>query len=404
MADIPTPSFISCPKTAGYADTLEWSWKCGTGDVPYCYFYVFDTDGTQMYSTTLTEQKRGVWTFSSDATALGLAPDTAYYAKVNGFAPPSYGAMATSPTFIVYENPDLTIVTPTDGYVATYLPLIASWTVETSLGVASVSYIFYDSQSNIVQKATADGYVRATQLRNIQEGEEYTLDVTVRDTRGGTTTKRVSGITANYSAPPATPTVTFENDPDSLSTTISVAFGQAGSGESATSTVSVERDGIILATLDSSGTVVDAIPPLGVGYTYIITALAANGSANISTVTNTFPTTMWALGAAPSVPLRFNPQISWSLDHGGELYHFAGGGLPVFYGTTEYDESGSLQFDTYGKDKADEIAALLREQPIQYLRDPYGHRWKALVKPSVTHGIGKMWQVSLDWNAVRWAE
>lgn len=186
---------------------------------------------------------------------------------------------------------------------------------------------------------------------------------------------------------------TFTNDTESMAVRIAM--------DAAATLVTRTVDGVeatIAENVAAGATITDALPPLGVEYAYTFY------SGAIESYTHEFPTTQWVLGASPSITLRFNPRATYSLDHGGELYHFAGGGLPVFYGTTEYDESGTLQFDTVGKDKADAIAALLRSQPVQYLRDPFGHRWKAHVRPSVRHGVGSIWNVSLDWRAVRWAE
>lgn len=186
---------------------------------------------------------------------------------------------------------------------------------------------------------------------------------------------------------------TFTNDTEAMAVRIAM--------DAAATLVTRTVDGVeatIAENVAAGATITDAFPPLGVEYTYTFY------SGAIESYTHEFPTTQWALGASPSIPLRFNPSASYSLGHGGELYHFAGGGLPTFYGTAEYDESGTLQFDTVGKDKADAIAALLKSQPVQYLRDPFGHRWKARVRPSVQHGMGQRWQVSLDWDAVRWTE
>lgn len=403
MASVPTPSWKTYPTVASTNDTLKWSWYC---DAPYCYFYIFDADSTQIYTTTLSDESGfGSYNFASTAALLGLEAGVKYHARVNGFDPPDYGASASTPVFSVFEAPSVSIVSPTSGYVVASSPVTAQWTASSDAGIASQGIELRNASATVYSSSIPTG-VRAVDLpvSAFREGETYRLTVTVTDGNGITSKATATGITADYSAAPSVPTVTIANDSDSLTATIAVTFGASGSGIAATDSVTVERDGKVLGTLFSNGTVIDPLPPLGAEYTYTVTALSPAGGANISTVSNTIATMQWALGVSPSTLLRFNPSTSYSLDHGGELYHFVGGGLPVFYGTSEYDESGSLQFDTYGKDKADEIAALLRSQPVQYLRDPYGHRWKALVKPSVTHGMGKMWQISLDWNAVRWAE
>ena len=106
--------------------------------------------------------------------------------------------------------------------------------------------------------------------------------------------------------------------------------------------------------------------------------------------------------------LRYNPEASYSLTQGGTSYHFAdggaGGGRPVYYATTDRDESGALKFATIGKDDADRLRALCDRYPVAWLRDPFGHRWRAHVKPSWSHGVGQLWPIGIDWDAVRWTE
>ena len=106
--------------------------------------------------------------------------------------------------------------------------------------------------------------------------------------------------------------------------------------------------------------------------------------------------------------MRYNPDASYSLVQGGASYHFAdggaGGGRPVFYPTTDRDESGGLKFATVGSGDADRLRALCDRYPVAWLRDPFGHRWRARVKPSWSHGVGELWPLSISWEAVRWEE
>ena len=164
--------------------------------------------------------------------------------------------------------------------------------------------------------------------------------------------------------------------------------------------------------LTVGGSCIDPLPPLGVPVEYRIVASAASGATVTASFTETFGGRDWALnfgnGAQESIMFRYNPQASYSMEHGGEAYHFAdggaGGGRPVFYPTTDRDESGSLKFDTIGKDDADRLRALCDRYPVAWLRDPFGHRWRAQVKPSWSHGVGQLWPLGIDWDAVRWTE
>lgn len=180
--------------------------------------------------------------------------------------------------------------------------------------------------------------------------------------------------------------------------------------------VRVNPDGtrhVLADDLESGDSVTDPLPPLGVEYSYEVTGIAATGVPSApATVTHANATTCWAMnfgvGAAEIVLARFNPKASYSMEQGGELYHFADGGegdgLPVWYGTTEREIGGSVSWDTLTQATADRLNALMLRHPVGWLRDPFGHRWRAHMKPKFSHGIGKLWQVAIDWDAVRWVE
>ena len=108
--------------------------------------------------------------------------------------------------------------------------------------------------------------------------------------------------------------------------------------------------------------------------------------------------------------LRFNAKTDVSTTHGGESYHFAdggaGNGLPVYYATTDRDVSGKGSWDTVGHEDADRINALTLRYPVGWMRDPYGHRYRAHMRWSIDHGVPatRVWSVSMDWDAVRFEE
>ena len=157
---------------------------------------------------------------------------------------------------------------------------------------------------------------------------------------------------------------------------------------------------------------VDPLPPLGVAYRYAITSYAAGGGTKVGYVEHTVETRAWHLNfgdaAQEHVSYLYNPQATMTLTQGGESYHFADGGagrgLPVFYPTTDRDMSGTLQFDTVLYGDSDILLDLCDRYPVAWLRDPFGHRWRAHVRPSVSHGVGELWPVTIAWDAVRFEE
>lgn len=164
--------------------------------------------------------------------------------------------------------------------------------------------------------------------------------------------------------------------------------------------------------LTVGGSCIDPLPPLGVPVTYRATSSAASGSTASGTFTETFGGRDWVLNfgnaAQEHVEFIYNPQADLSLAQGGKGYHFADGGagkgLPVFYPTTDRDYAGTLKFDTILYGDSDKVLDLCDRYPVAWLRDPFGHRWRAHVSPSVSHGVGQVWPVTLSWDAMRFEE
>lgn len=188
-----------------------------------------------------------------------------------------------------------------------------------------------------------------------------------------------------------------------------------------------ETDHLVVARVNADGTrwviaddvepgesVTDPLPPLGVEYSYAITAVTEAGTTSVATVAHVVESTAWALNfganASEVITGRFNPKTSWSIEQGGAAYHFAdggmGNGLPVWYSTTDRDMSGSVSWDVVGKEQVNRINALSLRYPVGWLRDPFGNRWRAHIVPkfSRNHNLGRVWQVSIDWDAVRFEE
>ena len=157
---------------------------------------------------------------------------------------------------------------------------------------------------------------------------------------------------------------------------------------------------------------IDPLPPLGVAYRYALTSHAAGGGTKVAYAEHTVETRAWHLNfgdaAQEHVSYLYNPQATMTLAQGGESYHFADGGagrgLPVFYPTTDRDMSGTLKFDTVLYGDSDILLDLCDRYPVAWLRDPFGHRWRAHVRPSVSHGVGQVWPVTISWDAVRFEE
>lgn len=179
--------------------------------------------------------------------------------------------------------------------------------------------------------------------------------------------------------------------------------------------IRVNADGstwTVASGLSVGDTAIDPLPPLGVPVEYRAVGTAPSGATSSGSYTETIGGREWVLNfgnaAQEHVALMFNPRSTLSLDQGGESYHFAdggaGNGLPVWYGITDRDMSGSLRFDTNHYGDTDVVIDLCNRYPVAWLRDPYGHRWRAHVKPSLSHDYGGAWPVTFSWDAVRFKE
>ena len=179
--------------------------------------------------------------------------------------------------------------------------------------------------------------------------------------------------------------------------------------------VRVNADGstwTVASNLTMGDTVTDPLPPLGVDAVYKAVGKTSAGGMSEKLFMHGIPSTGWVLNfgdaAQETVGFIYNPQATMTLAQGGESYHFAdggmGGGFPVFYPTTDRDASGTLAFDTVLYGDSDRLLDLCRRYPVAWLRDPFGHRWRAHVRPSVSHGVGQVWPVTIAWDAVRFEE
>ena len=179
--------------------------------------------------------------------------------------------------------------------------------------------------------------------------------------------------------------------------------------------VRVNADGstwTVASGLSVGDTAIDPLPPLGVPVEYRAVGTAPSGATSSGSYTETIGGREWVLNfgnaAQEHIEFVYNPQADLSLKQGGTPYHFADGGkgrgLPVFYPTTDRDYAGSLRFDTILYGDTDKVLDLCDRYPVAWLRDPFGHRWRAQVSPSVSHGVGQIWPVTLSWDAMRFEE
>ena len=395
---------------------LEFAWDGGgytttivTG-APSAAGSVTRLSGNSAYRLLINEQ-----VVFADITTLPAAVSiTAQVAMEDPSDSSEQGVVTLTASTTVYANPAVTVTSPADGATIDSLPLTIEWSVIDTTGISGQSILV---QGPIYKQISLDQSVRSYSFGPadgiIKNDSSYRVFVNATNGVGLGGHDQVSFST--HWAPPPLPVVTVTSDADAMTATITPT---AGAGTPATDHFIVARvnaDGtrwVIADDVQSGDSVTDPLPPVGVEYSYAITAVTEAGTTSVANVARTVESTAWALNfganASEVITLVGNPKASYSLDQGGEAYHFAdggaGGGLPVWYGTTDRDESGTLSFDTMLWHDSDRLRELCRQYPVAWLRDPFGHRWRAHVQPKISHGIGEVWQVSINWNAVRWEE
>lgn len=324
-------------------------------------------------------------------------------------------AIVSAGAVTIYDQPVLAITVPTDGSTVEVLPLVLTWTVTDSgnVGIGDQTVIVQGT-SGILSQLRLDPQARqvswhASELPLVS-GEEYVIRLATTDGMGMPIGDTVTFET-EWAAPPAPDLVaTAYNDSAIVEVEVS-----AESGTTTNVWRVIDNERHLLGTVaGTSGTVTDPLPPIGVDVIYEAQSIydETGTSSDFGTVLSGLRGNVWALnfgdGASELVRPRFNPQASYSMDHGGEAYHFAdggaGGGLPVWYGLTERDESGSIKWETKVQSEVDRLRVLSLQHPVGWLRDPFGHRWRAHIVPSASRGITKVWSVSVNWDAVRWEE
>lgn len=167
----------------------------------------------------------------------------------------------------------------------------------------------------------------------------------------------------------------------------------------ATSSLTVQRvapDGSRWTVADgllSGQQAIDPLPPLNVPYSYDVTASTEAGSAYTTVVEHTVDAGTkgaynFGPAAAECLVTQFDFEDSGSADHGGELYHFAGQELPLFYAVDQVDVSSDQSFHLIGRDIWERCRALFRKYPVCWARKPDGGRQRIAATASIDTKAG----------------
>ena len=190
----------------------------------------------------------------------------------------------------------------------------------------------------------------------------------------------------------------------------SVSLGLwAAEGEPDTVSISVIRvlaDGsqwLVADGLEDGQECIDPLPPIGVAFSYLVTAFAATGASSSITVPARVGADVAAFnfGAAASscVVARIEPSWQQSVSRTVKLYHFAdggaNGGLPTAYEGADVDATRRQDFTLLDAPAVRELQSLAAAHATCWYRDPYGGRCLCSASWSFTAGYPmRAWEAS----------
>lgn len=416
MAVPSAPTFIIEPATVYYDLESDFEVRVGgTDGVINVVGSIMDASTVQSVSSLqFTRTGAYRWSVAFTPSSVGLSVGGNYYVSVYAENNDGYSPAATSTVFSVESRASVAIISPADGSTIDAFPVTLSW-----------EYLYGGWPSSVQVDVSANGVTQyaypdpaETTLTfdslDVSDGDRATFVVTARFTDGGATTTSVSVSMVSFDFPnvPGAPTAGISYG-DDLSASITVHYGTDTVAAAVIRYIDDGEDQWVVASNVADGaTVTDPLPPLGVDFAYAVVSYSADGVPLYTMFPARIDTTQWAFNCGQqaywAMTYRFNPQQSRTVSHGGDMYHFADGGmgrgLPVFYETTDRDMSGTIRFDTDNRWDAERIVDLSSHFPLMWIRDPYGNRWYAHVVFTITHGIGKVWDVQASWDAVRWTE
>ena len=392
---------------------LEFAWDGGS--------YTATIDGTETADGYVLPRVaghylmviKGASVFAGATTLPAAVTITADVVVQNPSDSSESGTAVLTASTTIYAPPTVTITSPAEGATISALPLTITWDVTDDTGISGQRIQFYGIDDYFPDPAARE-YTLPSDL--VENDTSYFVEIVASNGVGLSSRDGVNFTT--HWAPPATPTARTNRNPADLSVRITVFEGYIDGTEPATTSLMVTRinaDGtrwVVASGLASGETCIDPLPPLGVEYSYAITAVTEAGTTSVATVACTVESRSWALNfgadAGEVLMLYGNPKSSYGLDQSGEAYHFAdggmGAGMPVWYGLADRDRSGSLSFDVIGPADADRLEALCDAHPVGWMRDPFGHRRHCVMTPKISHGVGQVWQLSISWDGVRWEE
>ena len=326
----------------------------------------YSTDGGSTWTTvSLTTQTSTTLTL----TASSLGKTYTWRARTKG-ADPSWSDYSDTRTVTVYQQPTVTIaledgngVDVTNGTLSD-MPLSYTATVTgTGAGTLSSGTIAIGNytEAGTVSSNTLTGSITPAEAQPTN-GVMYTFTATVLMSTGLTGTGSVTVTTAF--ADPQAGTLTID-ETDGI-VTLTAGLAAAEPGEAAADSISIYRDGVLLASgLSNGDTITDVYAPLNKAFEYrVVTYSAAGAYRSVSypyTLASQKWVAIWANGAKRAEAI-WNPagQISVTRPQKTRI-NYIGRAYPVSYDGTAINDTRSTSWLLLTLDERDAFLDLMAD-------------------------------------------
>lgn len=168
---------------------------------------------------------------------------------------------------------------------------------------------------------------------------------------------------------------------------------------------------LLASGLKSGQSVIDRLPPLNVGFSYVARGYAASGTTSTTEVGTVCPCDGFALNFGPDASevvvgdrnMGGPPQYSASPERERDQFHFVGGGLPMGFESGNLSMKESMEF-TIEEDDYLRVRGLFGRYGSAWVRPHLGDRGFAAVTGTLTRCAPEDYRVSVSTKRERWRE
>jgi len=379
--------------------TVPWSHNSVDTTPQTAYELGDSTNGGSTWGTTgkvTSTVSSKSFTASTYAAGVALTVRVRTWGEATTGGADGTGASAWSDlsTVTFKTRPVVTITGPADAstYTKSALMVNLGFTQLESATFVNATIKVYDATPTLLE--TLVSATRAATLMDtaVNNGESYTVKVTVRDSNGLVSDEVVSGFSVAYTLPVAA-VVTAIYLPDSGIGQLDIAVADPDASEAAATLVTITRkiNGAVETVLyeypkAASLTILDMTPTINGTNNYTITTISADGATTGTPVEMVTAEGEWGFistGEGYSEIIKFGGNFAFDITPtvDSTLIETAGRARPVaLYGTTGgLEVSGScVVVEGYGS-TIEEIEALLKIPAKGCYRDPSGRRMFGLI-------------------------